>query len=215
MFSFDECVPKRPPRPQKLPLASGTVQVDDAERLRLDGDVDDPHHLPVLEALVGERLADNSDEVASCLRSLRLRIVVIVLDAGGRGRAWPQFLICEFRQHHAEQRKRRVRAGVRREIEPGDLRIHQIRVGGILRSVQQLVAIDDLHDAVAAGAVAEVDAIALRSRRDRAVQIGRHRTGRAGLLSRQAEVADEHRLRGIAQVVDLRHAAACASRARR
>src|SRR5207245_3452287 len=27
-FSFDEWVPKRPPRPQKLPLASGTVQLD-------------------------------------------------------------------------------------------------------------------------------------------------------------------------------------------
>src|SRR2546430_12443247 len=26
--SFDECVPKRPPRPQKFPLASGTVQLD-------------------------------------------------------------------------------------------------------------------------------------------------------------------------------------------
>src|SRR5437764_765013 len=27
MFSFDECEPKRPPREQKLPLASGTVQL--------------------------------------------------------------------------------------------------------------------------------------------------------------------------------------------
>jgi hypothetical protein len=27
MFSFDECVPKRPPRAQKPPLASGTVQL--------------------------------------------------------------------------------------------------------------------------------------------------------------------------------------------
>src|SRR5471030_2480077 len=28
MFSFDECEPKRPPREQKLPLASGTVQLE-------------------------------------------------------------------------------------------------------------------------------------------------------------------------------------------
>src|SRR5471032_3698445 len=28
MFSFDECDPKRPPREQKLPLASGTVQLE-------------------------------------------------------------------------------------------------------------------------------------------------------------------------------------------
>ena len=28
MFSFDECVPNRPPRSQKLPLDSGTVQLD-------------------------------------------------------------------------------------------------------------------------------------------------------------------------------------------
>src|ERR1700716_3432227 len=27
MFSLDECVPKRPPRAQKLPVASGTVQL--------------------------------------------------------------------------------------------------------------------------------------------------------------------------------------------
>ena len=28
MFSLDECVPKRPPREQKLPLASGTVKLE-------------------------------------------------------------------------------------------------------------------------------------------------------------------------------------------
>src|SRR6202012_1831670 len=28
MLSFDECEPKRPPRSQKLPLASGTVQLE-------------------------------------------------------------------------------------------------------------------------------------------------------------------------------------------
>ena len=28
MLSFDECAPKRPPRSQKLPLASGTVQLE-------------------------------------------------------------------------------------------------------------------------------------------------------------------------------------------
>ena len=36
MFSFDECVPKRPPRLQKLPEASGTIQVaEHAVRLEI------------------------------------------------------------------------------------------------------------------------------------------------------------------------------------
>ena len=39
------------------------------------------------------------------------------------------------------------------------------------------------------------------------MQFGRHRTRRARLLARQAEVADKHRLRRVAQIVDLRHAA--------
>jgi hypothetical protein len=28
MLSFDECAPKRPPRSQKLPLASGTLKFE-------------------------------------------------------------------------------------------------------------------------------------------------------------------------------------------
>ena len=47
--------------------------------------------------------------------------------------------------------------------------------------------------------------------RDHAVQIGRHRAGRAGLLADQAEVADFHRLRRIAEIEHLGHAARRAS----
>src|SRR5207237_4302008 len=92
------------------------------------------------------------------------------------------------------------------QLELSDHWIPKIRVGRLLRAFEQLLAIDDLHDAITAGAVAEVDAIELRHR-DRSVQLGRYRHHRrAGLLSGQTEVANENGLRRIAQVVDLRHA---------
>ena len=99
----------------------------------------------------------------------------------------------------------------RRHHQPADLRIAQVLGRRLLRALQQLLAVDDLHDAALVGAVAEVDAVALRPGRDRPVQVGRHRAGRARLLADQAEVADLHRLGRIAEVVDLRHARACAS----
>ena len=97
-------------------------------------------------------------------------------------------------------------ADVRWQIEPADLRIQQILVGRLLRTVQQLLAVDDLDDAPRAGAVAEVDAIAIRSERDGAVKAGRRRADAAGLLTGQPEIANEHRLGRIAQIVDLGHA---------
>ena len=39
------------------------------------------------------------------------------------------------------------------------------------------------------------------------MQFGRHRTGRARLLAGQTEIPDLHGMRGIAEIVDLRHAA--------
>ena len=94
----------------------------------------------------------------------------------------------------------------RRHRHPRDLRQTQIVRRRLLRPVDQLVAVDDLQEAALVGAVAEIDPVALRAGRDRAVQFGRHRAGRARLLAGQAEIADLHRMGGIAEVVDLGHA---------
>jgi hypothetical protein len=39
------------------------------------------------------------------------------------------------------------------------------------------------------------------------VQFGRHCAGRAGLLAGKAEIPDLLRMRGVGEIVDLRHAA--------
>src|SRR6185437_987617 len=84
--------------------------------------------------------------------------------------------------------------------------IVQVRIRGLGGPGEQLLAIDDLQDAALVRAVAEVDAVRLRSHRDRSVQLyGRLARG-TGLLSGEPEVADELRMRGIGKVVDLRHA---------
>src|SRR5438034_3743344 len=103
----------------------------------------------------------------------------------GRRSNGTSFLIGILGDRHAEQWKRGVRAGVRGEIEPRDLRVHQIGVSRLFRSIQQLLAIDDLHDTVDGSAVTEVHAVAFRPRGDRAVYIGRYRSCRSGLLARQ------------------------------
>ena len=94
-----------------------------------------------------------------------------------------------------------------RSVEPTALRREQLRrrrIGGVDQGRgQQRLFIDDLQRAVAAGPVAEVHT-ALE--RNRAVQLRGNRTGRAGLLADQAEVADEPGVRGITEVEDLRHA---------
>ena len=80
--------------------------------------------------------------------------------------------------------------------------------------MQQLVAIDDLQDAALAAAVAEIDPVELRHR-DRPVQLGRHRSGRARLLAGQAEVANLHRMGRIAEIVNLGHPLDAPARHRR
>ncbi len=97
-----------------------------------------------------------------------------MLDAGGSG-GHARFLLGEFGQVHAKQGIRRVGARVRGQIDAGNLRVEQVRVGGLLGTVQELVAIDDLHDAVAIGAVAEVDAIAVAAHGHGAMQFGGRR----------------------------------------
>ena len=77
----------------------------------------------------------------------------------------------------------------------------------LLRPVEEFFAVDDLQEAALVGAVTEIDPVARGPRRDRAVQFGRHRAGRAGLLAGQAEIPDLDGMRGIAEIIDLRHAA--------
>src|SRR5262249_37425199 len=114
-------------------------------------------------AFVGDRLAYDRNEIAPRLRLLECFGLAMIVSSGRSSRCRTRSLICEFGQPHAEQRKRCVGAGVAWEIEPGDLWRYQVGVRRLLRSVQKLVAIDNLQDAVAAGAVAEVHAIAFRS----------------------------------------------------
>src|SRR5262245_49316922 len=76
--------------------------------------------------------------------------------------------------------------------------------------VQQLIRSEELMDAIRPSPMTEVDAFghpsyALRSDRDRAVDVLRHRSRRSGLLPDEAPVTNEHRIRRIAQVVDLGH----------
>jgi hypothetical protein len=75
----------------------------------------------------------------------------------------------ELRDVHSNQRKGRVRAGVGRQHDASDFGIAKIRRRRLGCAEQELVAIDDLHDAVFVRAVAEVDAIPCASGRDRSV----------------------------------------------
>ena len=113
----------------------------------------------------------------------------------------------EFGDRHVQHRKGGVAPLNGDIVEPADFRIAQVFRRRLLRPVQELVAVDDLQDAALVGAVAEIDAVALRPERDRAVQFRRHRAGRAGFLAGQAEIADLYRMRRIAEIVDFGHAA--------
>ena len=156
-------MPKRPPRLQKPPEASGTPQVDDRGGIALHRHVDHPHELARLLALVLDLLVGDDHEVA--------HLADLVLG--------------ELGDRHLEHRKGGVRARQRRHVEPADLRIAQVLLGRLLGAVQQLLAIDDLQHAALVGAVGEIDAIALRPGRDGAVQPGRHRPAGARLLAGQ------------------------------
>src|SRR4030095_7223131 len=101
--------------------------------------------------------------------------VAVVVTTARYGGIRRELLLGEFRERHAEQREHRVRPRVGRKIESRDLRVEQVGVGWLLRSVEQLLPIDDLQHARTAGAVAEVDAIAFRTERDRSMQLGGYR----------------------------------------
>src|SRR5262249_33699553 len=67
-------------------------------------------------------------------------------------------------------------------------------------------AIDDLQHAAFVRTVAEIDTVGLRTERDHAVQLGRHRAGRPRLLPDQAEQPDPRRMRRVAEIDHLGHA---------
>src|SRR5262245_51514120 len=99
-----------------------------------------------------------------------------------------------------------MRTVERRHVEPADLRIAQVLDGRLLRAIQELSTVEDLKDAAVERTVSDVEPIALHAGRDWTVQVRRHRAGCAGLMARQPEIADLHRLRWIGEVVDLEHA---------
>src|ERR1700730_1903674 len=80
-------------------------------------------------------------------------------------------IFIELRDIHSHERVSRMRSGFLREIESPDYRIHQIRFGGVLRTFEQLVAIDDLDYAALGGSVARIDAIACWTGRNGAMHV--------------------------------------------
>ena len=140
---------------------------------------------------------------ASAWHSLRVVSSTIIT----KSRVAAVLVVGEFRQSASAASERPCARRLSGGISSGRLPDSAGFRRRLLRAVEQLLAVDDLQDAALVGAVAEVDAVALRAGRDHAVQFGRHRAGRAGLLAGQAEVADVHRLGRIAEIVDLRHAA--------
>src|SRR5207244_12662249 len=64
-------------------------------------------------------------------------------------------------------------------------------------SLQEFVAVDDLHNATRTCAVAEIDAVTFRSGRDHSVQLCRCRSSGAGLLPGQPEIANKPWLRRV------------------
>src|SRR4029077_8280641 len=179
----------------------------------LVADVEDERVLPFLRrAVVYGLLGEDHREV----------------ELDGRAREEIRLLL---RDRHAEDRDEGVRAVLRIEREVADLRIERIRLGGVVGTVlrvrrggasrEQLLPVEDLRDAVAGAAVADIDAVpglargvdVVRAGRrigDAFVAIGPWRVGAAlrrgigaGLLARQSELPDELRRRGIAEIPDI------------
>ena len=63
-FSFDECVPNRPPTAAEVAASLGDGPGRDTDRVRLGGCIDDPRHLARFTALVGERFVDDEKEIS-------------------------------------------------------------------------------------------------------------------------------------------------------
>ncbi len=183
MLSCEECAPKRPPRSQKWPVFSFTVKFD-----------------TTIGWVSTVMSAKNTISRACGLHSLRVASLTI-MTMSRVAKAVAGELVDRHPQHRDRPCARR-RADRCRAARPAD---RQVRRRRLLRALQQLLAVDDLQHAAGAAAIAEIDAV-LVDHRDRTMQIGRHRAGRARLLAGQAEVADLHRLRRVLEIVDLGHA---------
>ena len=164
MLSFAEWVPKRPPRAQKLPLASGTWK---------------------FEITIGcASIVTSTNQAICCGSSHSLRICSSTTMT--MSRSAPSASLANSGNRHFRHREGGMRAVERRHFQPPDFRIAQILRRRLLGAVEQLVAIDDLHDAALVGAVTEIDAVrpAARARSRRAVRSAsarwRRAPGRAG-----------------------------------
>src|SRR5262249_5849951 len=137
-------------------------------RPRFDRDVDEEYELARFLAFIENLLVHDHHEVTY----------------------FAVFVLGEFRDGHLQHRENRVRAIEGQHVELTDNWIAQVLRRRLLRTVQKLLAVDDLQHTALVGAVAEIHAIALRAGRDRPVQLGRYRAAGAGLLADEAEVAD-------------------------
>src|SRR4029079_17141009 len=96
-------------------------------------------HLPRLAALLAEGLVDDHHEFAVALVSV----------------------LGEFSDLDAPERHCGMAADQRCHFEMADLRIKQVLRRGLLRTLEQLLAVDDLDETSAVGAVSKIDAVAL------------------------------------------------------
>ena len=171
----------------KITAFLGHLKIPDPDRLGLMGNVHHKQHLGLFAAFAFDRLRHDENKVAHAA-------------SGALG---------ECRYVHAEQRINAVHGLPFSGHQQRDLRRQQVLRRRLGRAGQQLLPVDDLQRAVADVAVAEVQAVALRSGRKRTVSISPPDAGRLGcarLLTRQPEVADQNGLRRIAQVKNLRDA---------
>ena len=170
VLSFAECAPKRPPRVQKFPLASGTLKFDTT--IGRDSTVASTKNTIWRVSRSWHSLTSDSLTIMTMSRMPPARSLansaIFTLPSG--------MAVCA---PLSGSRSRRPISGYFR-----------FSAVGCLRAVQQFLAVDDLQHAALVGAIGEIDAVALRPRRERAMQFGRHRSGGAGLLSGQAELSD-------------------------
>jgi len=103
--------------------------------------------------LVGDRFATTAIEVPTRLRLVGRHGHLMIVSGGSRGRSRTpstrRALHAELRDVHPKEREGSMRADIRWKIESGDLWVDQVLVRRFLGPVQELLAIDDLHDAVA------------------------------------------------------------------
>jgi len=88
MFSLDECVPKRPPRAQKLPLASGTVQLEMLKGFASDvmSAIHTPDAVATIQRYVGLFETDAQDVIRDRLGDTLQAVVCLRLVASKDGR---------------------------------------------------------------------------------------------------------------------------------